>query len=248
MNNEAVRTIPQPVRREVRRRCGFGCVICGSPIYHYDHMMDWAIYRRHNPDEITLLCPTHHQEKNSGLLSITTIEKHNRKPFNKNILLSPKWKLNYYREIQSVVGGMVFNTVMPHEKVSEKFFTTFLQIGPFPIIWFNIEEGNLLLNAVFYRNGVPIFVISDNEFVYSTEMWDIEFVGRTLTVREAHRKIMLKITFDVSNNQVIFNQGDLRMLGREITIREEYVRIKAPQHDLKISGGYMSGVKVGIQC
>lgn len=248
MENTISRTIPQPIRREVRKRCGFGCVICGSPIYHYDHMKDWAKYKRHIPNEITLLCPTHHQEKNSGLLSLRTIEKYNQNPYNKSVLYSPKWKINYEKEIRSVVGGMVFNSVLPKEKFTEEFFTTFLRIGSYPIIWFNIEDGNLLLNAAIYQNNVPILLITDNELIYTTEMWDVEFVGRVLTIREGNRKIVLKITFDVNQNKVVFNHGNLSILGREIVIREDYVTVKTINSSLKIAGGCMSNVKVGIQC
>ena len=62
------RNIPLPVQREVRRRCGFGCVICGLPLYEYDHLLCWAVVQRHVAEEITLLCDQHHREKTSGLL------------------------------------------------------------------------------------------------------------------------------------------------------------------------------------
>lgn len=37
------RNIPLPIQREVRQRCGFGCVICGMPLYEYEHMEEWAL-------------------------------------------------------------------------------------------------------------------------------------------------------------------------------------------------------------
>ena len=60
--------IPSGIQREVRQRCGFGCVICGMPLYEYEHMKEWAIVREHVADDITLLCDQHHREKTSGLL------------------------------------------------------------------------------------------------------------------------------------------------------------------------------------
>jgi len=48
------------MQREVRQRCGFGFVICGIPIYHYDHIIDHAEVHEHTADKLTLLCPTHH--------------------------------------------------------------------------------------------------------------------------------------------------------------------------------------------
>ncbi len=43
MSSNSVRPkIPLPIQREVRQRCGFGCVICGLPLYDYDHIIGWA--------------------------------------------------------------------------------------------------------------------------------------------------------------------------------------------------------------
>ena len=51
------RNIPAEIKRQVRQRCGFGCIICGLPIYEYEHMEEWAKVKRHRTEEITLLCP-----------------------------------------------------------------------------------------------------------------------------------------------------------------------------------------------
>jgi hypothetical protein len=36
-NHGLSRDIPDHVAREVRQRCGFGCVCCGSALYQYHH-------------------------------------------------------------------------------------------------------------------------------------------------------------------------------------------------------------------
>ena len=36
------RNMPLPIQREVRQRCGFGCVVCGLPLYEYDHLLGWT--------------------------------------------------------------------------------------------------------------------------------------------------------------------------------------------------------------
>ena len=56
------RNIPLPIQREVRQRCGFGCVVCGMPLYEYEHLLGWAQVERHVATEITLLCDQHHRE------------------------------------------------------------------------------------------------------------------------------------------------------------------------------------------
>jgi len=55
--------IPDPVKRTIRQRCGFGCVICGLPIYEYDHIFGYKNETGHIVEEITLLCDHHHKLK-----------------------------------------------------------------------------------------------------------------------------------------------------------------------------------------
>src|ERR1044071_10283987 len=75
--------IPEPIKREVRQRCGFGCVICGMPLYNYDHMTEWSEVHRHDAANLTLLCPNHHHEKTVGLRTLAQGQAANSKPFNR---------------------------------------------------------------------------------------------------------------------------------------------------------------------
>jgi len=53
--------VSDPTKRIVRQRCGFGCVICGLPIYQYDHMYGYTVETADDPTVITLLCARHHE-------------------------------------------------------------------------------------------------------------------------------------------------------------------------------------------
>lgn len=76
------RTIPTNVKKQVRRRCGFGCVICGSAIHTYEHFdPPFRDAREHLPAGITLLCGSHQLESSKGLLSKTTIAQADAAPF-----------------------------------------------------------------------------------------------------------------------------------------------------------------------
>src|SRR5689334_6226345 len=55
------RDIPKRIKREVRRRSRFGCVLCRSGIYDYEHIdPEFADARKHDPDKICCLCPSCH--------------------------------------------------------------------------------------------------------------------------------------------------------------------------------------------
>jgi hypothetical protein len=50
----AERYVPAEIKRAVRQRCGFGCVLCGVPIFQYDHMIPFAEVQEHTEENITL--------------------------------------------------------------------------------------------------------------------------------------------------------------------------------------------------
>lgn len=58
------RYVPSDVRRIVRQRCGFGCVICGLSLYDYEHFAPYfKDAKSHDPDGITLLCMQSNQKE-----------------------------------------------------------------------------------------------------------------------------------------------------------------------------------------
>lgn len=75
------RNIPSGVRREVRKRCCFGCVVCGSAIYNYEHFSpEFEDAHTHDPQRIALLCPTDHLKKHRGLISEEDYARHIQSP------------------------------------------------------------------------------------------------------------------------------------------------------------------------
>jgi len=60
--------IPEPIAREIRQRCGFGCVICRK-----DPTFEDA--QRHDPNCIVLLCGGCHDRVTRGFLSKDTVKR-----------------------------------------------------------------------------------------------------------------------------------------------------------------------------
>lgn len=75
------RNIPDPVMRELRQACGYGCVICGCAIYQYEHVDPvFTEAKEHNPKRMALLCGSCHDKKTRGLLSKDTVMRARRSP------------------------------------------------------------------------------------------------------------------------------------------------------------------------
>lgn len=201
MTQEARPAIPEPVKRSVRQRCGFGCVICGLPIYEYDHMAEYAEEGVHSEDNLTLLCPTHHAEKTKGLLPIEVVRGANADPLNlRNGYTSP-WELHY--------TGITFGFKLGKTRFIPSAFREGDGLYPLivdghPLIFFKLSDGHLLLNIHLYNEYNELVLrIEDNELVHCSDVWDITLIGPTLTLRSEPRALHVVMTFNVPTEVVI---------------------------------------------
>jgi hypothetical protein len=224
--------IPLPVQRAVRQRCGFGCVICGLPLYEYEHMLGWANVWRHVADEITLLCDQHHREKTSGLLPIDEMQRANSEPFNMRSGVSKPYDLHYSgTACEAVIGGNSFT-------ISDAGYGTSMApvvIDGTPLLGFVLGDGHLLLHLNLFDDCNKLVLrIANNQLVYSTSPWDIRLVGRRLAIREAAGQFLIEITFEVPN-RIVITRGRFMLNGVELVVRPEYALIT--NNRMLMSGG-----------
>ncbi|NEC86616.1 cell division protein [Streptomyces sp. SID12501] len=219
----------------MRQRCGFGCVVCGLPLYEYEHMIEWSKTKRHVADEITLLCNLHHAEKTRGFLSVADVMQANLNPKNLQSVGSAPYSLRFSGDTCLVdMGGNQALHYFSHSPVANA-----LMIDGFPVIKFEQSDGHLLLSLRIYgRNGRRLLEIYENELVYSVDSWDIELVGTALTIRGGARKILAEIKFDPSRGVTIrrglFARGD-----HVIRVEPDYLMDE--KKDIRLSGSYVEG-------
>lgn len=216
------RNIPLPIQRAVRQRCGFGCVICGMPLYEYEHMKGWANVREHVAEDITLLCDQHHREKTGGLLIEQQVLEANANPFNLRAGVSKPYTLHFSgREAEVVIGSNAFSCV------DQGYGTQMvpLSVDDTPLIAFILGDGHLLLNLnIFNEYNEIVMRIVNNQLLYSSSPWDIQLVGTNLKIREAERKILIEIDF-YPPNKIVVNRGRFLRNGVEILVRPRNVLI-----------------------
>lgn len=210
------RNIPLPIQREVRQRCGFGCVICGMPLYEYEHMEEWAVVKRHVAEEITLLCDQHHREKTGGLLPIEAVREANDNPLNLRDGVSKPYDLHFSGKTAEIeIGSNSFTC-------EDKGYGTQMipiSVDGTPLIGLMLADGHLLLNLIIFDEfNAPVLHIKNNQLYYSTDPWDIQLIGTKLIVREAHRKILIEIIFSPPD-KVVINRGRFLRNGVEILVR-----------------------------
>lgn len=182
--------IPAGVARSVRQRCGFGCVLCGLPLYDYDHIIGWALTERHETDEITLLCSEHHRMKTSGLLSREQVERANSDPINVRRGVTRPFGLAFGGHPPEIsIGGDTFTA--PEGDLAP------LVVDDVPVLAFvRTADDELLLNLTLRDEiNAPRLIVENNVLQMAPDMWDVEFVGQVLTVRRKSRDIFVRIRF-----------------------------------------------------
>jgi hypothetical protein len=180
------RDIPNEVKRSVRQRCGFGCVICGRAVYTYEHFSpEFKDAKFHDPAGITLLCGSHQDEKTAGYLSGSDVASYNDDPY----------------PLRS--GGANFPMLFRHPPQiilgkTHLVCEIALEILGEPIIWFSMVEGEpptLGLNArIRNEAGDIVFEIIENEWRIGLSEWDVETTAGSISIRSAPRKISLIMT------------------------------------------------------
>lgn len=220
-NSKTSRKIPEPTKRIVRQRCGFGCVVCGLPLYEYHHMVDWALVKEHVAEEITLLCDSHHREATNGLITPNQVRGASENPINISRGVSAPFGLHFeldeYRTFHAVIGGNRFST-------SRQTQTVILSIDDMDLIWVQIDkDGQLSLHLnIFDEFNNRVLVVVGNELAFASKTWDITFEGKTLTLREAKRELLLEITF-LPPCTICIDRGCLLFNGVELIITPKLI-------------------------
>ncbi len=180
------RKIPGEVARQVRQRCGFGCVICGLAVYQYEHFdPDFKDATTHNPDGITLLCGSCHDNVTRRVWSKEKVRLANQNPR----CLGQGFSWGAFdistKDFEFVLGGVKMQGVPVPLLVSNQ---PLIEVAP-P----EQEGAPFRLSAHFYdQTGKLTFSIVSNEWKGPIENWDIEHIGGRFTIRKKMGDIVLQ--------------------------------------------------------
>lgn len=226
--------IPESIKREVRQKCGFGCVVCGLGYYDYHHLVPYRVTKSHNADELILLCAFHHTEFERGRLSERKLIESSKNP----IALQRGYALGVYESSDQPLTVELGNSVF-------KDVPTIIQVGAVPILGFRrpeyADEPWLLTAFMADYSGNPMLTIRDNEWRANTNRWDIVTEGPTLTIKNNARNIGLKIT-QVPGEKLIFERAKIRFAGINLELKSDGLYIG----DNRFSECHVSNCSVGF--
>jgi hypothetical protein len=208
------RDIPNPIKRLVRQRCGFGCVVCGGAFYQYEHIdPEFAEAQEHDPNRIALLCGGCHDRVTRGVLSKDTV---------KNCLRQPKC-----RELGFSFGPFDIGPGFPEIVIGTftgRMTGALIEINGEKVFSISPPETDRAPFRIYAslrdREGNDILGIEDNEWKTPTTNWDVEVVGRRITVRSGARDISLILRSDPPG-RIIVERLEMEHRGTRIHCSEK---------------------------
>jgi trigger factor len=207
------------MRRNVRQRCGFGCVICGTPIYDYDHIENWSEVREHEESNLTLLCVQHHREKTNGLLPVDVVKVANATPYNVEHGITAPYGLHFGgQQVDFILGSVRFRSMGGPTFVP-------IMVDDQAILAFHEIDGDLGIYIVDYDDfNYPILVIEHNVLRVGLNSWDVSFIGQELTIRTGPGEIKLAIKFEPPN-RVVIGRAQLKRNGVVVDVHPDHMTI-----------------------
>lgn len=195
--NGLTRYIPSDIKLQVRKNCGFGCVVCGLAITQYEHFdPEFKDATSHEVAGIILLCAKCHDKKTRGFLSRKAVQA---------AISNPKALQNGFTKSLLDIGTEY--TVI---RVASSEFTRCpipFEINEVPAVSIKPPEepgGVYRLSGTFYNPaGSVSVVIRDNELVMYTKNWDIKAEGGRFIISDAYKIPHLIITTNEHQHLVI---------------------------------------------
>jgi hypothetical protein len=215
------RDIPAEIKRQVRQRDGFGCVICGLGIIQYEHVdPEFKDARQHDPNAIALLCPHCHAKVTTRMWSKDRV---------KQAMQSPRCRqVGYARDFFDFVNGhpsLQFGGMLLHN------CTTPIEVGGRPLFQVKppeIQGESFLFSGLFTDSkGAVSLQIKDNEWRANAASWDVEIKGPTITVREAHRTVHLVLTV-AQPNTIVVEKLDMTLGGLRFEANGNFLGVTFP--------------------
>jgi hypothetical protein len=217
------RTVPPDIQEQIRKRCGFGCVICGTCFYDYEHFdPDFVDAQAHHPDGMTLLCMQCNQKRKRGILSRETVARCNLAPKCLQQGFAREWLDYGIHPITIALGSCTSSWGNVLTVGNESILAVREPFAP-GMPW--------RLSAKFADHlGRPTLTIDDNHLIVHSSNWDVIPKGPRVIVRpqKGKRSLVLKME---PPTMICIERMDMNWAGRSIRADKRKLKFKYPGND-----------------
>jgi hypothetical protein len=234
------RTIPDPIKRRIRQRCGYGCVLCGNAIVDYEHVDPaFADATAHDETAITLLCPTCHAKVTRNFWSKEKVRQGMLDPYCKRVGFSNEWfDVGKSNPVVIFAGATLRHCRIP------------VEIKGTPLIMIEPPEDDMSpyrISANFHNSqGQPSLKVVQNEWQSLTSNWDVEAAGGAITIRDSSRHISLCLVA-IPGEGIRVDRLDMLLHGWHIQGNADTLTVSAPGFENnEFHIGVIDNCEVGI--
>ena len=232
------RDIPEDIKRQVRRECGNGCVLCGILPYDYEHFdPPFVDAKEHRAEGIALLCDRHHRAKQ--MLGTADIAAARLAPYNAG--KSAQWQVELGR-----VGSRTL-VVGNNKFVVEGVLSAGIVLDGRTLIALGRDETGAWLLSANLRDddGRAALTIFENEAVIHQGLWDVTLEGKSLIIRSAPRRIVAVLSIDGDTGVVELERLNMVIAGGyKLDVDSSALTVSSATHrcwfDLSLSGNTIS--------
>lgn len=203
--------------REIRRRSKFGCVICRSGFYQYEHIIpEFEDAEVHDPANICCLCGSchdavtrGHRSKESVRAAYISIQESSIESVGK-----PIGPLDFYggNAILSI-GGLRYSPIV--QTVLRYHDQDVISVVP------GNEDTPGTISAIFTdESGTQVLKLIENAWEGSTENWDIDVIGSRITVRRAMGVFALRLRLEPPG-VIVIEHLDMRIGEFHLLVSEQ---------------------------
>ena len=215
------RDIPAPVRREIRQRSKFACVICRNGFYQFEHIdPEFQNALIHDPAAMCCLCGSCHDRVTRKQLSKDTVKRayaHTQAASAEEVG-PPVGPLDYHQdEAELVIGGLSYRPAV--HSILRYYGVDVFTIVPG-------QPGQpASISAIFTDDaGNETLRLQENEWVGSLSAWDTEVDGPRLTVRRRARHVVLQVRLDPPS-RIVIERLDMRIGDAHLMVSEQHYAV-----------------------
>jgi hypothetical protein len=234
------RDIPDPVRRAVRQRCGYGCVVCGAAIVEYEHIEPvFAHARRHDPEAIALLCPQCHAKVTRRFMAKSTVME---------AMMAPAAKARGFSSEVFDLGRAQLTIVFAGTTIENTPIPITVRGVPLLSIMPGEEDGAPFRLSGHFQNskGTRSLRIVENEWQPLSVNWDVEAVGGTITIRDSPGHVSLQLRAEPPSSLLV-DKLDMYHSGLHFLGDSRTLEVTTPQGGKTVlSGCIASNCAVGL--
>jgi len=235
------RDIPDPIKRQIRQRSKFGCVICRAGIYDYEHIdPEYGDAKSHDPDSICCLCTACHAKVTRGHFSKDYVRKKYKEVERSDKLDVPLpfEGLDFHDgKAELKIGGISYDPGVT--SVVTYHGNAIFSICP------SSGSDTAGINAVFLDDeGDQTLRISDNIWYGAVHAWDTEVVGRRIKVRKKKGALALVLRLEPPS-KIVIEKLDMRVADAHILASERSYAVGRYINNSKVSWFHANMVHMG---